>query len=148
MEPDDVSIEITEKEPFAVYKQAQEIAKLASNVVVKIPCAMIYAPIIKKLVEEGIAINVTLLFSVNQGLLMSKLGVKYISPFIGRLDDIDTEGINLIYDLRRILDQYQFTTKLLAASLRSTLHFHEAALAGADIATVPVPILKNYLTIL
>ncbi len=145
MQPDDVSIEITEQEPAAVYKQAKEIAAIASNVVVKVPCFMPYTPIIKKLVEEGINVNITLLFSLNQGLLMSKLGVKYISPFIGRLDDIDDEGIKLIFDLKRTMENYQFPTKILAASLRNPLHFHKAALAGADVATVPVTLFESLL---
>lgn len=145
MEPDDVSVEITEKESAAVYKQAKEIAALASNVVVKVPCHKEYAPIIKKLVEDGVAVNITLLFSVNQGLLMSKLGVKYISPFIGRLDDIDVEGIDVIYDLKQIMHNYNFTTQILAASMRSPLHIHQAALAGADIATVPVKLFESLL---
>lgn len=145
MEPDDVSIEITENEPAAVYKQAREIAALASNVIVKIPCALEFTPVIKQLVKEGVAINITLLFSVNQGLLMSKLGVKYISPFIGRLDDIDAEGITVIQDLKKVFENYYCSTQILAASLRSTIHVTEVALAGADVATIPVPLFESLL---
>lgn len=145
MQPGDVSIEITEKEPQAVYEQAKRISAIASNVVVKVPCFMDYTPIIKKLVQEGVAVNITLVFSVNQGILMAKLGVKYISPFIGRLDDIDTQGINVIYDLKTAMKNYQFSSQILAASLRNPLHFHEAALAGADIATTPVHLFESLL---
>jgi transaldolase len=138
MAPDDVSIEITEQEPQKVYEQAKRIAALASNVVVKIPCYKDYVPVIKKLVDEGVLVNITLLFSTVQGLLMAKLGVKYISPFIGRLDDIDVNGLDLIRDLRHLIDTYNFSTQLLAASVRHILHVHEVALLGADIATIPV----------
>lgn len=146
MAPADVSIEVTEKEPDKIYQQAQKISLIAPNVVVKIPCTIEYAPIIKKLVEEGIAINMTLLFSANQGLLMAKLGVKYISPYVGRLDDIESNGIKLIYDLKKILSNYNFKTQLLAASLRTPVHFHEAALAGADCATIPPLLFETLLT--
>lgn len=145
MEPDDVSIEITQKEPLAVYEQAHALAALAPNVVVKIPCFMPYSPIIKKLVKEGIALNITLIFSLNQGVLMSKLGVKYISPFIGRLDDNDSDGIQLIKDLKKVAENYNFTTQILAASMRHTMHVHQALIAGADVITLPVHLFDSLL---
>ena len=142
VDPGDVSIEVTEQEPAQVYVQAQRITDIAPNVVVKIPCHADYVPIIKKLVTEGRAVNITLLFSLAQGLLMAKLGVKYISPFMGRLDDIGSDGIGLINDLQKMIDNYGFTTEILAASLRSVTHFDEVALAGADVATIPVPLFE------
>lgn len=145
MAPGSVSIEVTEKDPKDVYNQAKKIADIASNVAVKIPCHKDYLAIIKKLVKEGVTINITLMFSLPQALLMAKLGVKYISPFIGRLDDIDTDGIQLIYDIRTMLDNYGFETELLAASLRHTRHVHDVALAGADIATIPVTLFNSLL---
>lgn len=145
MAPDDVSIEVTDLEPQEVYEQAKRIADIAPNVVVKIPCHKAYAQVINKLVHEGIKINVTLLFSAVQGLLMCKLGVRYISPFIGRLDDIDVDGIELIYDLKKIIENYGFTTQILAASLRHVRHVHDVALSGADIATVPVKLFDELL---
>ncbi len=141
----DISVEVTEKTPEAVYNQAKEIAQLAPNIVVKIPCSKPYVPVIHALVQEGIPINVTLVFSVVQGLCMAKLHVKYISPFIGRLDDIDSNGMELIRDLRVVLDTYQYPTQLLAASIRNIPQVHEAALAGADIATLPVEIYEKLL---
>jgi transaldolase len=141
----DISVEVTEKTPEAIYNQAKEIANLAPNIVVKIPCYNEYVPVIHTLVQEGIPLNITLLFSVVQGLCMAKLQVKYISPFIGRLDDIDTDGMQLVQDLRTILDTYCFKTQILAASLRSIPDIHQAALAGADIATLPVTIYENML---
>jgi transaldolase len=143
--PRPVSIEVTENDPQHVYRQAQALSRVASNVVVKIPCAYEYVPIIHKLVQEKVPLNITLLFSLNQGLLMAKLGVAYISPFIGRLDDTEIDGIDLIYDLRTMLDRYHFETQLLAASIRSALHLHKVALVGADIATVPVALFQSLL---
>ena len=145
MYPCDVSVEITEKAPEAVYNQAKEIADLAPNIVVKIPCHKDYLPAIDTLVQEGIPINITLLFSAVQGLCMAKLNVKYISPFIGRLDDIDVDGMQLVRDLQEILSEYNYETKVLAASLRNILHLHDAALAGADIATLPVKLFEQLL---
>ncbi|MBA3536844.1 fructose-6-phosphate aldolase [Candidatus Dependentiae bacterium] len=141
--PHDVSIEVTERDPQALYEQAKTIAQIAPNVVVKIPCYTEYLPVIKKLVAEGVGINITLLFSAVQGLLMGKLGVKYISPFVGRLDDIDSDGLQLIKDLRTIYNTYGVKTQILAASLRSVSHVHQVALAGADIATLPVTLFES-----
>jgi transaldolase len=134
--PYDVSVEVTELEPAKVYDQAKKIAALASNIVVKVPCSPVYFEIIKNLVLEGIPLNITLVFSVIQALMVAKLGVKYISPFIGRLDDIDAPGIQLIYDTREMIDRYGFKSEILAASLRSVSHLHEVIMAGADIATI------------
>jgi transaldolase len=140
----DVSVEVTQIEPDAVYKQAKEIASIAENVVVKIPCHPNYYRVIKKLVEEDIAINATLIFTLIQGLVMCKLGVTYISPFVGRLDDIDVEGIDLLYELREMMDHYNFVaTELLAASIRDVRHFHKAISAQADIATIPVDVFEK-----
>ncbi|MCL4361851.1 fructose-6-phosphate aldolase [Candidatus Dependentiae bacterium] len=139
----DVSVEVTEKDPKDVYDQAKKIGTLADNVIVKIPCKEEYVAVIKNLVQEGIAINITLLFSLPQALLMSKLGVKYISPFVGRLDDIDVDGMELISDIRMMIDTYDFKTQLLAASLRHIRHVHETILRGADIATMPVKIFEE-----
>ena len=140
----DVSVETTEIAPQKVYEQAKEISKLADNVIVKIPCHQDYYLIIKKLVDQGIKINVTLVFTLIQSLFMCKLGVKYISPFIGRWDDIDVDGIEIIDELRLMIDDYEFTkTKILAASIRHVRHFHEAILAGADVITVPIAVMEK-----
>jgi transaldolase len=141
----DISVEITEKEPQAVYEQAKKISHLAENIVVKIPCFPSYVPIIEKLVKEEIGINITLVFSALQGLMMAKLGVLYISPFIGRLDDIDHEGIQVIAALRQMLDFYGYESEILAASIRTVLHVEQAVLAGADAVTVPIEILEKLL---
>lgn len=143
MVPGDISIEVVEKEPQKVYKQAKEIASLASNVVVKIPFHEDYLEIIKKLVAEKIKINVTLVFSLLQALLVAKLEVKYISPFVGRLDDIDSDGMELVEDVRTMLDNYDYETELLAASIRHQRHLHAAVLCGADVATIPPTLLDQ-----
>lgn len=145
MLPDgDISVEVTQTEPEAVYKQAQEIAAIAENIVVKIPCHADYYEVIKRLANEDVAINATLVFTLIQGLLMCKLGVRYISPFVGRWDDIDVEGIDLLYEMREMIDQYAFVkTELLAASLRHVRHFHKAISADADVATLPIDVLQK-----
>ncbi len=140
-----ISVEIVETEPEKVYIQARAIAQLAHNIAVKIPCHAIYYPIIKRLVDEKIILNITLVFSLTQGLMMAKLGVHYISPFIGRLDDNGGNGIELVQNLRAMLDHYQFNTQLLAASIRDTTHLEKVILAGADIATIPVAVFEKSL---
>lgn len=141
-----ISVEVTEKDPESVYFQARKIASLSNNIAVKIPCHPSYYYVIKKLVEEGISLNITLVFSLSQGLMMAKLGVDYISPFVGRLDDTGADGIELIHNLRHVLDWYGFETQLLAASIRDTKKFEKVIMAGADIATIPVQVLEQSLT--
>lgn len=139
----DISVEVTEKDPKAVYKQAREIAALAANVLVKIPCHVQYYPVIKQLADEGIRLNITLLFTLPQALLMSKLGVDYISLLVGRWEDSDVAGTGLLEEVRAMLDTYGYETELLAASIRSVRHVHDAIFAGADAITVPVDILEK-----
>jgi len=141
----DVSVEVTTTDPADVYQQAKRIAALADNIVVKIPCHTSYYAVIKQLVSEGVQINVTLVFSVMQGLAMNKLGAKYISPFIGRLDDINQDGIGLVQQLCMMRDQYAFKTQVLAASIRNREHLNQVILCAADVATVPVTLLEESL---
>lgn len=142
----EISVEVTQKKPEDVYKQAKKIADLADNVLVKIPCHLEYYPIIKRLAQEDVKLNITLVFSTVQGLMMSKLGVHYISPFVGRWDDIDVDGSALLLEMREMIDNYGFSTQILAASLRHVRHVHEAILAGADAATVPVELFQKATT--
>lgn len=141
----EISVEVTEKEPEAVYKQAKAIAALAENVVVKVPCHAQYYEIINRLVQEQVRLNITLVFSLTQGLMMCKMGVSMISPFVGRLDDNGQNGMALVMHLRDMIDQYGYETELLAASLRTVEHFHGAIEAGADIATLPVEVFEKSL---
>lgn len=139
----DVSIEVVKKNPEDVYKQAKEISEIAPNVVVKIPFTFEYLEVIKKLSQENVRLNITLIFSVLQALLVAKLDVTYISPFIGRWDDIDVNGMELINKLVFMVEQYGFASQVLAASIRHMMHFHETVLAGADVATVPPKLLDQ-----
>jgi transaldolase len=139
----DVSAEVLSVEMEGMLSEGRRLAKIAPNVVVKIPLIPEGLKAVKRLAAEGIRTNVTLCFSATQGLLAAKAGAYIISPFLGRLDDIGHEGMELIRDLRKIYDNYGFKTKVLAASIRSPLHVRDAALSGADIATIPFDVLKK-----
>lgn len=138
-----VSVEVTEKEPRKVYDQAERIAKSASNIVVKIPCHQDYFSIIQALEKEGIKVNVTLVFSPLQALMVAKLGATYISPFIGRLDDSGVDGIEVLANIVTIKKMYGFQSHVLAASIRSIEHWEKAALVGADAVTIPPAIFQQ-----
>lgn len=140
-----VSIEVVEKTPDAVLKQAREIATLGENVVVKVPFAPEYIPVIKTLSEEGIALNITLVFSPLQAMLVAKLGVDYISPFVGRWDDIGADGLQLLEDTISIRDAYDYDSLILAASIRSLIQWQKVALLGADVVTLPPAIFEQAL---
>jgi transaldolase len=135
--PGPVSAEVASTDYDTMMKEAHVLAKLADNVVVKVPLTMDGLRACKALHDEGIKTNVTLCFSPNQALLAAKCGATYISPFVGRLDDINIEGMDLITQIRTIYDNYNFETQILAASIRSANHVTQAALAGADVATIP-----------
>lgn len=145
-----ISVEVTESDPEKMYAQAKLISKLADNIWVKIPCDEKYYSIIKRLVEEEIKLNITLVFSVLQSLMMCKLGVYYISPFIGRWEELDVDGMEYIPQIRHMIDYYGFETKILAASVRTVQHFHEVVLAGVDAVTISPDIFQkathHYLT--
>lgn len=135
--PGPVSAEVTATEADAMLVEGRTLAKIASNVVVKIPLTMDGLEACKQFTDEGIKTNVTLCFSANQGLLAAKAGATYISPFLGRLDDIGTDGMDLIEALRVIYDNYGFETQILAASIRGPKHVLDCAMIGADVATIP-----------
>lgn len=135
--PGPVSAEVASTDYDTIMKEAHVLRKLADNVVVKLPLTVDGLRACKALTGDGTKTNVTLCFSANQALLAAKVGATYISPFIGRLDDINLEGMQLIRDIRQIYDNYAFSTEILAASIRTPNHITEAALAGADVATIP-----------
>jgi transaldolase len=142
MVPGDVSLEVIATDYETMLEQAHKLSTLSSKVVVKIPCTQDGLRVCKKLITAGIKTNVTLIFSANQALLVGKLGATYCSPFIGRLDDIaDHSGDDLVADMRRIFDRFDFKTKILAASIRDTGHVERVAGIGADVATLPFNIL-------
>lgn len=132
-----VSAEVTSTETEEMCKQGRELAKLHSWVVVKVPTTKAGLKAAKCLASDGIKVNVTLCFSPSQALLVAKTGATYVSPFLGRLDDISHVGMDLIRDIVTIYRNYSFKTQVLAASLRHPLHVVDAAKAGADVATMP-----------
>lgn len=139
----DVSAEVTALDTKGMLEEGHELAKIADNVVVKCPLTWDGLKATKTLSGEGIKVNVTLCFSASQAILAAKAGAAYISPFIGRLDDISENGMQLIWDIVQIYDNYGFETEVLAASIRHPMHIVESALAGADVATVPFKVLKQ-----
>lgn len=139
----DVSAEVTALDLDGMLKEGREYAKIAKNVVIKCPMTVDGMKATRKLADEGIPVNVTLCFSATQALIAAKAGAKYISPFIGRLDDISHDGMELIHQIVQIYDNYGFTTEVLAASIRSPMHIVNAALAGADVATIPFKVITQ-----
>ncbi len=138
-----VSAEVVSIEADGMVREGQELAKLHKHVVVKVPLIREGLKAVKRLRAEDIRVNVTLCFSAGQALLAAKAGASYISPFLGRLDDIGHVGMDLIYDIVNIYQNYSYQTEVLAASLRSSLHVVEAAKAGADVATLPAKVLDQ-----
>lgn len=132
-----VSAEVTANEADKMIEQARALAKWADNIVVKIPMTEAGLKAVSVLSKEGIKTNVTLVFSVAQGLMAAKAGATFISPFVGRLDDIGSDGVKLIKDLRTVLDNYGLKSEIIAASIRGVQHVEAVALAGSDIATIP-----------
>lgn len=132
-----VSAEVTSLDSDGMIREAWEINQWAANIVVKIPMTEAGLKAVHTISKEGIKTNVTLIFSVAQGLMAAKAGATYVSPFLGRLDDIASDGIQLVSDLREIFDIYDFKTEIIAASVRNLGHVEASALAGSDIATIP-----------
>ncbi|MBW3635090.1 MAG: fructose-6-phosphate aldolase [Armatimonadetes bacterium] len=141
--PGPVSAEVTAEGKDEMLRQGRFLADLAPNVVVKVPLTQEGLKAVKVFTEEGIKTNVTLCFSPVQALLAAKVGATYISPFVGRLDDIAIEGMQGIRDIRAIYDNYGFGTQILTASTRSAMHIQDAAIAGSDVATMPMALFKK-----
>ena len=138
-----VSAEVTALEADAMIAEGRHLATIAPNIAVKVPLTWDGLKACRALTQAGTPVNVTLCFSANQALLAARAGATFISPFIGRLDDINLDGMGLIADIRQIYDNYDFRTQILAASIRSANHVSEAAKIGADVATVPPSVLKK-----
>ena len=138
-----ISAEVAATETDAMLAEGRKLAAIADNVVVKLPLTMDGLRATAAFSAEGIATNVTLCFSAAQALLAAKAGASYISPFIGRLDDIGEDGMQLIAEIRAIYDNYSFDTEILAASIRSPNHVTQVALAGADVATIPPAVIRK-----
>ena len=140
----DVSLEVVSTEYSGMMEEGKRLRKYGDNVVVKVPMTPDGLKACKSLSLEGIPVNVTLIFSANQALLAAKSGAKYVSPFIGRLDDIGQDGMNLINDIKEIFKNYpDFKTQILVASIRHPLHVIDAAKIGADVVTLPPAVLEK-----
>lgn len=137
-----VSAEVTATDYDGMISEGETLAKIADNICIKLPLTMEGLKACKTLTSKGYKTNVTLCFSANQALLAAKAGATFISPFIGRLDDMGIDGMELIDEIRTIYDNYGFETEILAASIRTVNHVKESALAGADVATIPPSTLK------
>jgi len=138
-----VSAEVISLESAGMVSEARQLVKLAKNVVVKIPLTKEGLKAVKILAAEGIKTNVTLCFSAAQALLVAKAGATYVSPFIGRLDDLAQEGMSLIVEIKKIYTNYNFKTQIIVASVRNPMHVVNAALIGADIATIPYAVIEQ-----
>ncbi|MCG3155832.1 MAG: Transaldolase [bacterium] len=138
--PGPVNAEVVSLEADGMVKEGRELAKIHKNIVVKIPMTRDGLVAVRRLSSEKIPTNVTLIFSPNQALLAAKAGASYVSPFLGRLDDISHVGMDLVRTIVEVYENYEFETEVLAASLRNPVHVVEAALAGADIATLPAKV--------
>jgi transaldolase len=138
-----ISAEVVSTDTEGMLKEARKLSKIHNNIVVKIPMLVDGLKATRKLSEEGIKTNVTLVFSPLQALMAAKAGATYVSPFIGRLDDISQEGLLLVEQIVEIYSNYAFDTEVIVASIRNPLHVLESALMGADIATIPFNVLSK-----
>lgn len=155
MKPDDVlkkicdmvdgpiSAEVVSMDADGMTKEAQELSKIAKNICIKVPMTREGVKATRRIVDKGIMVNMTLIFSLNQALLAAKAGATFMSPFIGRLDDIGHTGMDLIEDIMTVVDNYDYATEVIVASIRHPLHVVEAALIGADIATIPFKVIDK-----
>jgi transaldolase len=135
--PGPISAEVVSTDAKNMILEGEKLAKIATNVVVKVPLTVEGLKATKELSAQGLMTNVTLCFSVSQAMLAAKAGATFVSPFIGRLDDHGADGMGLIHDIRQLYDMHEFDTEILAASVRNSKHVADAALAGADCATLP-----------
>jgi transaldolase len=138
-----ISAEVISLEEAGMVKEARDLAKIHSNIVVKIPMTIDGLKAVRTLAAEGIRTNVTLVFSPLQALMAAKAGAAYVSPFVGRLDDLSQDGLVLVDQIVTIFDNYDYETEVIVASVRNPLHVLDSALMGADIATIPFDVLKK-----
>ena len=138
-----VSAEVVALDHETMLREADTLIPIASNICIKVPLTLDGLKTCKKLSEQGVMVNVTLCFTANQALLAAKAGATFISPFVGRHDDVSWDGLQLIEDIRTIYDNYDFDTEILAASLRHPIHVLECARIGADVATMPPDVIRK-----
>ncbi len=138
-----VSAEVVSLEAGGMVKEGKDLCRIADNIIIKVPCVTEGIKAIGMFKAEGIQTNATLCFSANQGLLVAKAGATYVSPFVGRLDDVGQPGMDLVADLVTIYGNYAFATEIIVASIRSVQHVYESALLGADVATIPFKVIAQ-----
>lgn len=138
-----ISVEVLSSDAEGMLREARELAALHENIVIKLPITAESLGVMKQLKAEGIKTNATLCFSANQAILAARAGASFVSPFVGRLNDIGQEGMTLIEEIRAIYDNYGYETEIIVASIRSPRQVTDAAIIGADIATIPFKILKQ-----
>ncbi|WP_417905305.1 fructose-6-phosphate aldolase [Candidatus Tisiphia endosymbiont of Micropterix aruncella] len=141
----DVSVEVAANDVDTMISQGNKILGISNNIVIKLPMTWNGIKVCQYFADKGKKVNMTLCFSVNQALIAAKAGAYYVSPFIGRLDDIGQNGMSLISDIRQMYDNYQYQTKILAASIRNPNHVYQSAMYGADVATMSSKIIKQLL---
>lgn len=138
-----ISVEVVSLKADQMFAEGMRLAAVNENIVIKVPMTEEGLKATKLLSNEGVAVNMTLIFSANQALLAAKAGARYVSPFVGRLDDVGQDGMSLVSDIMDILDNYDFETEVIVASVRDPIHVTDAARIGAHIATVPYDVLKK-----
>ena len=138
-----ISAEVIAQDYDGMMKEAHELIEISDRIAVKIPLTKVGLKAIKSLSDEGVDVNATLIFSPMQALLAAKAGATFVSPFVGRLDDISSMGMRVVQDIRTIFDNYGFGTEIIVASIRHPVHVYEAAMVGADIATIPFAVLEK-----
>lgn len=141
--PGPVSAEVISLDAESMIKEAAQLSGIAKNIVIKIPLVKEGLKVVKVLSSQGVKTNVTLCFSASQALLVAKTGAEYVSPFIGRLDDISQKGMDLIRDIKTIYKNYGYKTEVIVASVRNPMHVVDAALTGADVATIPFAVIEQ-----
>jgi transaldolase len=144
--PGPVSLEVLSKDRAGMIEEARKLATLGTNVVVKVPMTEEGVKAVKSLSEEKIRTNVTLIFQPLQALIAAKAGATYVSPFVGRLDDVSTTGMDIVESIMQIYSNYGFETEVIVASIRNPLHVLQAARMGADVATIPFNVLKQLMS--
>lgn len=138
-----VSAEVVSLEAPGMVKEGKELSKIADNIIIKVPCIREGIKAIGLFKKEGIQTNATLCFSANQALLVAKAGATYVSPFVGRVDDVGNPGMDLVRDIVQIYRNYGFTTQVIVSSVRHPMHVYEASLIGAEVATIPFKVLEQ-----
>lgn len=141
--PGPVSAEVVSLDAEGMVREGKELCKIADNIIIKVPCIREGIKAIAMFKKEGIQTNATLNFSANQGLVVAKAGATYVSPFVGRIDDVGNPGMELVRELVTVYNNYSFSTQIIVSSIRHAQHVYEAALCGADVATIPYKVLEQ-----